>query len=343
MNLTLDTTDTAQLTQRQRLEQHRVDAVVRGLPRSDGSGGRRVRRLRRRRSPAHARTNTARPSTPRAPSARTHDANGAVVEPGAARANAGPERRSALLLRDQVVPLLLRPRRRSRGRLLARAARPSRSRARPIACPSCLIALTQTDAFLYLPVRSFGGPMSKRLSRRTLLRGAAGVGIGLPLLEAMLPRSASGATPSAPRRIMFVFQGQRRSDQAPLHRHRRDQLHVRRIFGAARAVSQGPAAPEPARSSLRQVQVGRTRGRPPTGRRLARALEVRRGRVPDRRRGLRPIGYVLGPSADHEIGDRVLKDNPGVSTRHLVFRVNTRENNIWNVSSHAGPAGSRAR
>ncbi|HEX2674483.1 MAG TPA: hypothetical protein VHM25_26590, partial [Polyangiaceae bacterium] len=48
--------------------------------------------------------------------------------------------------------------------------------------------------------------MKERLSRRTLLRGAAGLGIGLPLLEAMLPRSANGATPVAPRRIMFVFQ-----------------------------------------------------------------------------------------------------------------------------------------
>ncbi len=48
--------------------------------------------------------------------------------------------------------------------------------------------------------------MIKRLSRRTLLRGAAGVGIGLPFLEAMAPRRASGATPTAPKRIMFVFQ-----------------------------------------------------------------------------------------------------------------------------------------
>ena len=42
--------------------------------------------------------------------------------------------------------------------------------------------------------------MIKRLSRRTLLRGAAGVGIGLPFLEAMVPRTASGATPVLPKR-----------------------------------------------------------------------------------------------------------------------------------------------
>ncbi|MET0793994.1 MAG: DUF1552 domain-containing protein, partial [Polyangiaceae bacterium] len=53
------------------------------------------------------------------------------------------------------------------------------------------------------------------------------------------------------------------------------------------------------------------------------------------------IGYVLGPSADHEIGDRVLQANPGVAQRHLVFRVNTKENNIWDVSSHAGPLGQQ--
>ena len=51
--------------------------------------------------------------------------------------------------------------------------------------------------------------MSKPLSRRTLLRGVAGLGIGLPLLEAMLPRSAKGAMPLAPRRIMFVFKANR--------------------------------------------------------------------------------------------------------------------------------------
>jgi hypothetical protein len=47
--------------------------------------------------------------------------------------------------------------------------------------------------------------MSRRLSRRTLLRGALGTAISLPFLEAMQPLSAraSGATP--PKRVVFVY------------------------------------------------------------------------------------------------------------------------------------------
>ncbi|WP_224371030.1 DUF1552 domain-containing protein [Hyalangium versicolor] len=41
------------------------------------------------------------------------------------------------------------------------------------------------------------------LSRRTLLRGLAGVGIALPFLEAMEARAAT--TPAAPKRFVFVF------------------------------------------------------------------------------------------------------------------------------------------
>src|SRR5256885_2217441 len=38
----------------------------------------------------------------------------------------------------------------------------------------------------------------KRLSRRTILRGAGGAAIALPFLEAMLPRRAHAAAPAAP-------------------------------------------------------------------------------------------------------------------------------------------------
>jgi hypothetical protein len=44
----------------------------------------------------------------------------------------------------------------------------------------------------------------KHLSRRTFLQGAAGVGIGLPLLDAMIP-AALAATPTAPTRYGFVY------------------------------------------------------------------------------------------------------------------------------------------
>ena len=183
--------------------------------------------------------------------------------------------------------------------------------------------------------------MSKRLSRRMLLRGAAGVGIGLPLLEAMLPRSASGATPSAPRRIIFVFQAN--GDQtnrrfidtgetsftfdeflSPLEPYRKDLLLLNRLdrryskFKSGERADghqQGGASLAPWKSGAGAFPIGGAN---------------------------QTVGYVLGPSADHAIGDRVLEDNPGVSTRHLAFRVNTRENNIWNVSSHAGPAGQQS-
>jgi len=182
--------------------------------------------------------------------------------------------------------------------------------------------------------------MKERLSRRMMLRGFAGLGIGLPVLEAMLPRSAKGAAALSPRRIMFVFQAN--GDQtkrrfidtgetsfsfdeflAPLEPYRKDLLLLNRLdrrynkFKSnerADGHQQGGASLAPWKSGAGAFPIG---GADQT------------------------IGYVTGPSADHEIGERVLKDNPGVSARHLVFRVNTKENNIWNVSSHAGPVGQQ--
>jgi hypothetical protein len=49
-------------------------------------------------------------------------------------------------------------------------------------------------------------PAPKRISRRTLLRGASGVALALPLLDAMRPRAARAQAAATPRRIMFVFQ-----------------------------------------------------------------------------------------------------------------------------------------
>src|SRR5688500_15518529 len=46
----------------------------------------------------------------------------------------------------------------------------------------------------------------KRLSRRTFLRGAGGVAIGLPLLNIMIEKPAGAqATPPPPRRLIFSF------------------------------------------------------------------------------------------------------------------------------------------
>lgn len=47
----------------------------------------------------------------------------------------------------------------------------------------------------------------KRLSRRTLLRGAGGVVLGLPLLEAMLSSKGTAQDGEIPRRIVFMFTG----------------------------------------------------------------------------------------------------------------------------------------
>jgi Protein of unknown function (DUF1552) len=182
--------------------------------------------------------------------------------------------------------------------------------------------------------------MIKRISRRTLLRGAAGVGIGLPLLEAMLPRAAHGATSTAPRRIMFVFQAN--GDQpsrrfidtgettftfdeflAPLEPYRKDLLLLNRLD----------------RRYYKFAQNERADGHQQGGASLA-PWKAGAGAFPIGGAD-RTVGYVLGPSADHEIGDRVLQANPSVSQRHLVFRVNTKENNIWDVSSHAGPTGQQ--
>jgi hypothetical protein len=48
----------------------------------------------------------------------------------------------------------------------------------------------------------------KPLSRRHLLRGAAGLALGLPFLDAMMPfgsiRSAAADTPHPPRRVVFL-------------------------------------------------------------------------------------------------------------------------------------------
>jgi hypothetical protein len=53
------------------------------------------------------------------------------------------------------------------------------------------------------------------------------------------------------------------------------------------------------------------------------------------------IGFVMGPSADRSIGDRVLAANPTVPHRHLVYRVGGKRNDIWNLHSHAGPEGTQ--
>lgn len=182
-------------------------------------------------------------------------------------------------------------------------------------------------------------PFLKRLSRRTVLRGAAGVTLALPLLEAMLPRRAS-AQSTAPRRIIFEFKPN--GDETDARFSREDAADFQ--FGEFLAPL------EPYRNELTILNL----------------LDKRFGRLPQAERadnhqqgGMalapwpagegdfpvggedRTIGYVLGPSADYEIGERTLGQESTLPYRHLVYRVGDRDNHIWNLSSHAGPVGEK--
>lgn len=179
----------------------------------------------------------------------------------------------------------------------------------------------------------------RSLSRRTFLRGAGGVALALPLLDVMMPKGAR-AQAALPRRIVFEFkpngdQTKRRfinEDERnfvfdeflePLEPYRNDLLILNRldkritnlpIRERADNHQQGGVALAPWASGEGDFPVGGES---------------------------RTIGYVLGPSADYVIGERVLEANPTVPHRHLVFRVGERENNIWNLQSHAGPPGTK--
>ena len=54
------------------------------------------------------------------------------------------------------------------------------------------------------------------------------------------------------------------------------------------------------------------------------------------------IGFVQGPSADRAIGDKVLEQTPSIPYRHLAYRVGQKNNDIWNLHSHAGPVGTQS-
>ena len=179
----------------------------------------------------------------------------------------------------------------------------------------------------------------KRLSRRTLLRGGGGLALSLPLLEAMLP-SASAQAVDTPRRILFEFKAN--GDQT-----------ARRFTATGEtsfAFDEFLAPLEPYRDELlilnklerRYGLLGdkRSDGHQQGGASLA-PWESGEGSYPIGGKEGVTIGYVLGPSADHEIGERVISANPGVKYRHLVYRVGQKNNDIWNMHSHAGPVGTQ--
>lgn len=179
----------------------------------------------------------------------------------------------------------------------------------------------------------------KRLSRRAVLRGAGGIALALPLLDVMSPKDAK-AQASGPRRIIFEFkpngdQVSRRFVDShpanfvfdeflePLEPYRNELLILNRLDKRIYNL--------PARERADNHQQGGAALAPwPSG----------DGDFPVGGEA-RTIGYVLGPSADYVIGERVLAANPTVPHRHLVFRVGDRENNIWNLQSHGGPVGTK--
>ena len=181
----------------------------------------------------------------------------------------------------------------------------------------------------------------KRLSRRTLLRGAAGTALALPFLDAMRPRAAAAQAAMTPRRILFCFQAN--GDEvntrfttvgetnfvfgeflAPLEPYRSDLLILNKLdkkFGKLPAGSvadnheQGGSALAPWPSGTGSYPIGGTDT---------------------------TIGFVMGPSADKSIGDKLLAANPSLPYRHLVYRVGGKRNDIWNLHSHAGPEGTQS-
>jgi Protein of unknown function (DUF1552) len=178
----------------------------------------------------------------------------------------------------------------------------------------------------------------KRLSRRTLLRGGS-LALSLPLLEAMLPHASAQAA-KAPRRILFEFKAN--GDQTARRFTATGETNF--AFGEFLA----PLAPY--RSDLvvlnklarRFNQLGEKRsdGHQQGGSSLA-PWESGEGSYPIGGNEGKTIGYVLGPSADYAIGDRVLQEHPNVKYRHLVYRVGSKNNDIWNMHSHAGPVGTQ--
>lgn len=178
----------------------------------------------------------------------------------------------------------------------------------------------------------------KPLSRRTLLRASCGAALALPFLDAMRPQKAAAQT-AAPRRIIFEFKPNgdevsRRFESldsenfvlgeflTPLDGYRDDCLFLHRLnHNFDRHQGLRADNHQQGGSSLAPWNFGE--GDFPVG-----------GEN-------RTVGYVLGPSADHVLGERVIQSDPGVAYRHLVYRVGDRHNDIWNLSSHAGPEGSK--
>lgn len=181
-----------------------------------------------------------------------------------------------------------------------------------------------------------------KVSRRNVLRGAAGLSLALPTLESF----AQSAAPP-PKRLVTVFTAN--GDQiaqrfttkgetnfvlgdmlSPFERHRSkclfldgvNKYHDRLPAGqVSDGHQQGGSALAPWRSGPGSFPIG--------------------GSCDANGQNCQYIGYVLGPSIDKAIGDRLVSMNPSLPQRHAVFRVGDSGNNIWNMHSHLGPEGTQ--
>lgn len=182
-------------------------------------------------------------------------------------------------------------------------------------------------------------PATKTLSRRTVLRGAGSVALALPFLDAMRGRTAKAAG-TIPRRVMFVFMPNGNQHDT------RFTSTGETNFGLGEFLK--PL--EPQRNEILFLNgIDKRHGKVPSAERSDAHQQAGAGLAPWKSgAGSFPIGgtdrligYVEGPSADFEIGSRVIAANPSVPQRHLVFRVGQGGNNIWSVCSHGGPLGKQ--
>jgi hypothetical protein len=176
------------------------------------------------------------------------------------------------------------------------------------------------------------------LSRRNVLKGAAGLSLFLPTLESF------GQTAPPPKRIIWVFTAngdqitQRFTSRGeanwvfadmltPFDRHRANLLVLDGINKYHDKLPSGQVgdAHEQGGSALAPWKAGMGPPSYPIG--------GGNGAM---------IGTVLGPSIDRALGDRLLMDHPTLPYRHLALRVGDNSNNIWNLHSHAGPVGTAA-
>jgi hypothetical protein len=177
-------------------------------------------------------------------------------------------------------------------------------------------------------------------SRRRFLR-SGGVTVALPFLQSLIPSAARGQGAAPPRRVMWVFTAN--GDQEA----RRFSTKSETGF----VLDEFLSPYEPLRADMLFVEgIDKFHGRLPAGQRAdghqqgGSALAPwpsGTGSFPIGGAPGQTIGYVLGPSIDRVIGERVQAMNTNVRFTHFNFRVGDRSNNIWNQHSHRGPIGTQ--